>query len=102
MPSDKTTLKDLVAEKSPGSNPDKYLVVAYYLVEYLGKEAFDVSDVLGAFKFMGWRIPADPANTFAWAASKYGWFDSRDTSKIRLTHLGHNALEHDLPRPAKK
>jgi hypothetical protein len=102
MPTGKVSLKDFVDEKKPATNHEKNLVVGYYLKEHLGQLTFNVSDVLGAFKAMGWKVPSDPANTLQAAASVTSWFDTRDMAKVRVTHLGDNAVEHELPRPAKK
>jgi hypothetical protein len=97
----KKPLTDLIAEKRPQNFHDKCLVAAYYLVEILGQESFDVPDVLGAFKAMSWRFPSDPANTLQVAASANSWFDTKDMSKVALRHHGINAVEHDLPRAEK-
>jgi hypothetical protein len=102
MPPGKVSLKDFVAEKAPATNHEKCLIIGYYLKEYLERATFDVSDVLGAYKAMSWKVPADPANTLQAAASVTSWFDTRDTGKVRVTHIGDNAVEHELPRPSKK
>lgn len=57
---------------------------------------------MGAFKFMGWPIPAMPDNALQKGASAYNWFDTSDMTKIRLSHTGGNYCEHKLPKPTKK
>jgi hypothetical protein len=101
-PADKPSLRDVVDEKKPKSNKDKNLVAAYYLAEHLGQETFDVSDVMGAFKFMAWPLPTNPANSLQVVASTLSWFDTKDMSKIQLTHIGSDYCEHKLPRSTKK
>ncbi|MGH3767893.1 MAG: hypothetical protein ACRDTX_22550 [Pseudonocardiaceae bacterium] len=101
-PPDKPSLRDVADEKKPKSNKDKNLVAAYYLTEHLSQETFDVSDVMGAFKFMAWPLPSNPANSLQVVASTLSWFDTKDMSKIQLTHIGSDYCEHKLPCSTKK
>jgi hypothetical protein len=100
-PTGKPSLRDFAATKSPTSIQDRQLVAAYYLTEHLERETFDVAAILGAFKFMSWPIPSNPANALQVGASSKNWFDTGDMAAIRLTHTGTNFCEHQLPKPAK-
>jgi hypothetical protein len=102
MPSGTVSLKDFAEEKKPSNAGEKNVVIAYYLVEHLNYETFDVSDVLGGYKAAGWPFPGDPANSLQVTASAEHWLDTADMSKIKLLHQGINAVEHELPRAKKK
>jgi hypothetical protein len=47
---------------------------------------------------MKWRIPADLFNTLAYTASHYGWLDTSNYQALKVTTMGENLLEHDLPK----
>jgi hypothetical protein len=52
---------------------------------------------------MKWRVPADLANTLQYTASKDGWLDTKKMDDIKVTTIGENVVEHDLPpgKPTK-
>lgn len=101
MPAGTISLRDFADEKKPANNPERNVVIAYYLVEHLNRESFDVSDVLGGYKAAGWKFPGDPGNSLQVTASSQHWLDTSDMSKIKLLHQGINAVEHELPRVKK-
>jgi hypothetical protein len=101
MPKDKISLRDFVEEKQPSTNYERNVVIGYYLTEHLGRETFDVADVLGGYKAAGWKFPGDPGNSLQVTASTRHWLDTADMAKIKILHMGVNAVEHELPRPKK-
>ena len=50
-----------------------------------------------AFKGLAWRVPSDLVNTLQQAGSK-GWLDTANSADIKVTPMGENLVEHDLPK----
>lgn len=100
-PDGKRSLLDFAKDKRPASNLEKCVVAIYYLRHELGREPTDADQVFTCFKYANWRIPANLENTLQYIASQRGWLDTSNMSDIRLTPLGENLVEHDLPRPTK-
>lgn len=94
-------MADFAAEKNPTTIQEKQLVVVYWLDNIAGR-AVTVGEVIAAFNFLKWRSPADPTNSIAVTSAKKGWFDTSDMNNIKVVWGGEHALQHDLPKPAKK
>lgn len=101
-PRGKKSFNDFVAEKQPNANHEKCTVAVYYLRHELSLEAVGASHVFTCFKHMQWRVPANLPNTLAWTASNKGLLDTRKMDDIKVTTIGENLVEHDLPAKPKK
>jgi hypothetical protein len=97
-PNGKPSLDDFVEQKKPISHYEKCTVCTYFLKHELNLDAISESHVFTCLKHMKWRIPANLSNTLAYTASQYGWLDTSDLQKIRITTMGENLVEHDLPK----
>lgn len=95
-PSGKISAIQFQSEKSPKSVIQKCVVAAYYLRDIAELEQITVSDVFTFFKTANWKVPADLKNTLQQAGSK-GWLDTADGEDIKITSMGENLIEHDLP-----
>jgi hypothetical protein len=100
-PKGKKSLADFVAEKIPTSQYEQCAVSVYYLRQELGLPAISANHVYTCFKHMKWRIPSDLLNRLQYAASQFGWFDTSNAQDIKITTMGENLIEHDLPRKIK-
>jgi hypothetical protein len=100
-PSGKKSLDAFSNEKKPGSNQQKCALSVYYLRNELGLKQVGADHVYTCFKHMKWRVPSDLRNTLQYTASKDGWLDTAEMSDIKMTAIGDNLVEHDLPSPAK-
>lgn len=98
-PSGKKSAIQFQSEKSPTSAIQKCVVAAYYLRETIEVDAVTVADVFTFFKTVGWKVPTDLKNTLQQAGSK-GWLDTADGDDIKITSMGENLVEHDLPPKA--
>lgn len=98
-PSGKRSAIQFESEKAPTSAIQKCVVAAYYLRETIEVDAVSVSDVFTFFKTVGWKVPADLKNTLQQAGTK-GWLDTADGEDIKITSMGENLIEHDLPPKA--
>jgi hypothetical protein len=89
-------------QKNPSSNQHKCVVAVYYLKHKLNLASITVDHVYTCFKHMAWRVPSSLANTMAYVASVHGWLDTRNMAEIRMTTIGENLVEHDLPDSSQK
>jgi hypothetical protein len=100
-PSGKKSLDAFSSEKKPSSNQQKCAVSVYYLRNELALDEVGADHIYTCFKHMKWRVPSDLRNTLQYTASKDGWLDTADMSDIKMTAIGDNLVEHDLPSPEK-
>jgi len=99
-PSGKPSAVQFAAEKSPTNFREKCVVAVYYLRDVIEMEKVTVQAVFTYFKHLQWPVPADLKNTLQQAGTA-GWLDTADSEYIKLTSLGENLVEHDLPAKAK-
>jgi len=97
-PKGKDSFDQFAAQKKPGSNQHKCVVAVYYLRHELALSSITVDHVYTCFKHMQWRVPSSLANTMAYVSSVHGWLDTRNMGDIKLTTIGENLVEHDLPK----
>lgn len=97
-PKDKKSLDEFSDVKKPNSHYEKSTIAVYYLKHELNLSAVTESHVYTCFKHMKWRVPADLSNTLAYAASHFGWLDTSSLQDIKVTPMGENLVEHDLPK----
>jgi hypothetical protein len=99
-PPGKASAVQFATEKSPASVVQKCVVAVHYLRDIIEMEKITLQAVFTFFKHLQWPIPADLKNTLQQAGSA-GWLDTADSADIKLTSLGENLVEHDLPPKAK-
>jgi hypothetical protein len=97
-PKDKTSLDEFIEKKKPTSYYEKCATLVYYLKNELCLPNVTENHVYSCFKHMKWRIPADLSNTLAYTASQYGWLDTSNLQDVKVTTMGENLVEHDLPK----
>lgn len=97
-PKGKKSLDQFVEGKKPSSHYKKCTVSVYYLKHELSLSAITESHVYTCFKHMKWRIPANLSNTLAYTSSHHGWLDTSNLQDIKVTTMGENLVEHDLPK----
>ena len=100
-PNGKESFNDFADKKKPTSNQEKCVVAVYYLKKELVLPNISINHIYTCFKDAKWRVPADLVNTLQYIASQRGWLDTSNSTDIKLTTLGENLVEHDLP-PKKK
>ena len=96
-PSGKQSFREFIAVKRPVNLLEKCTVAVYYLSNVLELVDISVDHVFTAFKGAEWRLPNDLANTLQQAGTK-GWLDTRKSTGLKVTPIGENLIEHDLPR----
>ena len=100
-PKGKTSLTEFAESKEPKNNDDKNVVSVFYLRRIADTETVSIDHVFTCYREMGWREPANLANSLAITASKKGYLDTSTLEDIKLTPAGRNHVEHDLPRKKK-
>jgi hypothetical protein len=101
-PKGRVSFDQFATEKNPGSNQHKCVVAVYYLQRELNLPSITVDHVYTCFKHMRWPVPSSLANTMAYVSSVHGWLDTRNMGDVKLTTIGENLVEHDLPPPSKR
>ncbi len=100
-PKGKKSFSDFSEEKSPRSIKEKCVVCVYYLVNILKSKQNGINHVYTCFKNnRKWRIPKNLINMLHQAASE-GWLDTQNQDDIKITPIGDNLIELDLPRKEK-
>jgi hypothetical protein len=99
-PPGKTSATEFAAEKSPTNLKEKSVVAVSYLRDVIEMEKVTFQAVFTYFKHVQWPAPADLKNTLQQAGTA-GWLDTADSEDIKLTSLGENLVEHNLPVKAK-
>lgn len=103
QPNGKKSFRDFAESKKPATNGHRGVVAVYYLRHELGIDPISSDHVYTCFKDAGWRVPADLPNALQVIASVKGWLDTKSMKDIKLSTLGENLVEHDLPpKPSKK
>jgi hypothetical protein len=99
-PTGKKSAADFVSEKNPSNNLHKCIVALYYFVNEMEVDQVSVDHIYTFYKVMGWPVPADLVNTLQQTGSK-GWSDTSTKTDLKITHMGENVVEHELPAPVK-
>jgi len=97
-PKGKASLEEYAKAKNPSSLYEKCTLAVHYLKMEIGVAGISNSHIYTCFKQMKWKLPTDLGNTLSYTASHFGWLDTSDMRDIRLTAIGENLIEHDLPR----
>jgi len=93
---------DFAKEKKPSNYQEKCTVSVYFLVKELGVDNISPNHIYTCFKNIMWRTPNDLYNTLLKTAQAKGWIDTSDSNNIKITPMGENFVEHDLPKKKEK
>lgn len=99
-PQGKQSAAQFAAAKAPSNVKEKCVVAVYYLRDVVELPNVTAQAVFTFFKSVQWPTPADLKNTLQQAGTD-GWLDTANSEDIKLTSLGENLVEHDLPRKPK-
>lgn len=101
QPAGKLALKELLEQKQPKSNEDRFAVLAYWFEDHADFSEVTISHLGSAIRMLGMRQPSDLTGALTVTASRKGTLDTSKLPVVRLTTHGRNLVEHDLPRKAK-
>jgi hypothetical protein len=99
-PEGKVSAQAFAAEKQPTNAKQKCVVALFYLLNTLELDIAGTDHIYTFFKNVGWPAPANLANTLHQAGTE-GWLDTSNSADIKITPLGENVVEHNLPKPKK-
>lgn len=94
------SLAEFVKEKQPSSIKAKIAVCVYYLSTYASVSRITIHHIYTSFKWLTWRLPTDLKN-MVYQVGSQGRLDTSDINNVRLTTMGENFVEHDLPKASK-
>lgn len=96
-PKGKPSLREFAESRKPTNNDDKNVLSVYYLRRIADVNVVSIDHVFTCYKAMGWREPTDLASSLRLTASKKSFLDTSTGDDIKLTSIGRNHVEHDLP-----
>jgi hypothetical protein len=91
-------LRDFYAEKTPDGFAECNALFAYYLAKLKEIAGIGPSHIYTCYKAVGIKVPGAFIQSLKDTARRQGWVDSSDFTDIRVTTIGENHVEHDLPR----
>lgn len=93
------SLREYFNEVGAKKNPQKILVIAGYLVKFMGKEIFSIADIKPQFKVANEPIPANLTRDFQ-IVSQNGWIapDHAERKMFFITKTGLDALDNGFER----
>jgi hypothetical protein len=101
-PKGKKSFEDFATEKAPSNAQARGLVAAYWLAHDGGvASGITVDHVNTCFLAAKWQRPANLANVLQIAATRKRWFDTSDMSNIKLTSLGEDEVQFNMPAKKK-
>jgi|SRR5215472_15905138 len=92
------SLRDFWSKKKPHGFLEHNTVFVYYLTMVKKAEGINQNHIYTCYKDVGARIPGAFYQSLLDTARRKGWLDTQDTQNIRVTTVGENFVEHDLPR----
>ena len=100
-PKGKKSFRDFCEDKKPTIIGHQHVASVHYLKNELGVSKVSINQVYTCFKDMSWKLPADFRNSLHQAANK-GWLDSGEGDDIKVTTVGENLIDHELPKEVSK
>lgn len=100
-PEGKQSLRDFFAVKKPDTAMELNTVFVYYLERELAITAIGPDHVYTCYKEVSSKVPAALLQSLKDTAHRKGWIDTKNMNALRLSTVGENLVEHDLPRPEK-
>lgn len=94
---DRPSLREFYSEKKPASYVEHNTLFIFYLNRLCDIDTVTPSHVYTCYADVGARKPGAFYQSLL-DTSRKGWIDTSDTERIRVTTVGENFVEHDLPR----
>jgi hypothetical protein len=92
------SLRDFYAAKAPQNFSEHNVVFVYYLGRLKDVNGITPNHIYTAYKEAGARVPGAFYQSLLDTARNQGWIDTSNTDQMRITTVGENFVEHDLPR----
>lgn len=99
---DRPAFADFVQEKSPDSDAEFNTVAVYYLSKHLSVSDIGQDHVYTCYKAAKRKVPTNMPQSLRNTHSRTGAIEyDRGPKNIRVTTIGENVVEHDLPGAGK-
>ncbi len=95
-----SSLRDFYSEKQPATFLERNAVFVYYLQRLKEVASIGPNHIFTCYKEVNLRVPGAFYQSLLDTRTK-GWIDTTDTEDMRITTVGENFVEHDLPRQTK-
>ncbi|HLX62690.1 MAG TPA: hypothetical protein VKX17_15535 [Planctomycetota bacterium] len=96
-PKGKESLAEFYSKKAPANNYEKFAVFVYYLQRILELAPITCDHIHTCFKAVPLKTPSSLSQQLRNCAHKSGWIDTANAEDVKITTLGENIVEHDLP-----
>ncbi|SRR6266851_4658331 len=96
------SLRDFFRAKAPKGFAEQNAVFAYYLVKSKEISPVGTNHIYTCYKEVGQRVPGAFQQSLKDTARRQGWLDTADLDDLRVSTIGENFVEHDLPRKHEK
>lgn len=94
------SLRDFFAQKSPQTFLEQNVLFVYYLQRLREIPNITQNHIYTSYKEVNLRVPGAFYQSLLDTRTR-GWIDTANTEDIRITTVGENFVEHDLPRQSK-
>jgi hypothetical protein len=94
-------LREFYQLKAPQAFSEHNAVFVYYLKRLKSLDGITPSHIFTCYQEVNARKPGAFYQSLLDTARVKGWINTRDTSDIRITTVGENFVEHDLPKKEK-
>ena len=95
-PNGKPALKDFFAEKTPKTDMEQTLALAYYMQHTLELPSFGPGHILTGFRDVGRPVPVDLKGTMRNMKNLKAWLNFTNIEESRVTTQGENEVEHEM------
>jgi len=87
------TLAEFFAEKNPQSDFKRYMVIAYWYLEYMKLPEINVQHFYTAYKFLNVPVPNDPSQVMRDLRARDTFSKGKETAHVFINHVGANAVQ---------
>lgn len=95
-------LKEFYKEKNPDIAYEKNLVFVYFLQKRLELKNINDTHIYTCYKFVNEKIPTALKQSLSETSRLKSWIDSSSLENIKVSIVGENYVEHDLPKSKKE
>jgi hypothetical protein len=92
------SLRDFYIQKKPKTFSEQNAVFVFYLNRIKEMDSVTPNHVFTCYKEVKARVPGAFYQSLLDTSRIKGWIDTGDTENIRITTVGENFVQHDLPK----
>ena len=96
------SLRDFHSQKQPKEFAEHNALFVYYLSKVKELTGITPNHIYTCYKEVNQRVPGAFYQSLLDTTRRKGWLDTSNTEDIKVTTVGENFVEHDLPKKAEK